>query len=272
MHCLDEAATIDQQMIGQIFSISSEPQRLVYLQELQGNYDLFLSCMLRFRHSHVAGIHKSLDLILKRKAIGAEALGVQRDTVLGERYPNLKQLLETLTTLRMQVAQKTLAGPGSEDLETHQRILAEWNTRKERLEAELVRQIPEMNMEAQLRAADHQAVARALPPGTSLIEFVRFEVFDFEAIPARDALHWGPAHYLAFVLPAGEPNQAHMIDLGETALIDRMIAAFRTSITGEAEQGDQQNLTAPVLDASQVSVRSDRSILRSAIVEVTRHL
>jgi hypothetical protein len=72
--------------------------------------------MLRCRHSHVAGIHKSLDLVLKRKAIGAEALGVQRDTVLGERYPNLKQLLKTLTALRMQVAQKTLAGESMEML------------------------------------------------------------------------------------------------------------------------------------------------------------
>jgi hypothetical protein len=120
-------------------------------------------------------------------------------------------------------------------LQTHQQLLAEWNTRKEKLESKLARQVPEMNLAQKLRAVDRQVVALALPEGATLIEFVRFEVFDFKAVPARGKLQWKPARYLAFVLPAREPDNVQMIDLGEAEPIDRMIATFRSAITGEAE-------------------------------------
>jgi tetratricopeptide (TPR) repeat protein len=240
----DQAAAIDDRMIGQVFSIGSESHRMAYLRSIQRNLDAVLSLIAQYLCDSPAAVHAALDLVLRRKAVGAEALAAQRDAVLGGRYAALRPKLEELTALRRQVAQKALAGPGPEGLEAHRELLVEWNGRKERLEAELARQIPEMNLEHQLRAAGRQAVAVLLPEGSALVEFVRFGVFDFEAVPARGERQWRPARYLAFVLPAGQPEQVKMLDLGEAAPIDRLLGRYRAWITGEAESRGTRDLGA----------------------------
>jgi CHAT domain-containing protein len=120
---------------------------------------------------------------------------------------------------------------------------------KERLEAELARQIPEMNLERKLRAADRRAVALGLPEGIVLVEFVRLHVFDFRAVaePRGETQwdppqRWRPARYLSFILPGGEPDQVQMIDLGEAEPIDRLITDFRVGIIGEGAEDMDRNM------------------------------
>ena len=231
---MDQAITIDNGILGQVFSISSELQRASYLGTLRPSLERFLSLVLQSQTPQAK--RKALDQVLRHKGVGAEALAIQRDAVLGGRYPELEPQLRELTTWRRQIAQKTLAGPGPEGLEAHKRLLEEWRQKKEQLEAELARQIPEMNLEKRLEEVNHQVVAMALPEGSTLVEFVRFNVFDFTAIPARGEKQWKPARYVAFVLPAGEPEAVEIVHLGEAEGIDRMIATFRQSIVGREEE------------------------------------
>ena len=232
---MEQAASIDDLMIGQVFSIGSEGQRTAYLKKVRWKLELFISLVSQHLSSSQAAINSAIELVLRRKAIGAEALAAQRDAVLGGRYPELEPELKDLINLRMQIAQKTLAGPGQEGLAEHQKTLSIWNKQKENLEAELVRQIPEMNMEQKLKQIDRQAIASTLPEGAALIEFVHFDVFDFKAVPAKGESKWKPARYLAFVILAGEPDNVQMIDLGEARFTDKRIARFRDSVTGGPE-------------------------------------
>ncbi len=267
MPLLEQVAAIHDRWIGQVFSISSESQRMAFLKTIQGDIDVFLCLVSQFFCRSTEAARTALELVLRRKAIGAEALAAQRDAVLAGRYPALEPALRQWASLRMQIAQKTLAGPGPAGLQAHQQRLTQWTSQKDSLEAELSRQIPEMNLEQTLRAADRRAVALALPEGVSLVEFVRFDVFDFKAVPARGERHWQPARYLAFVLPAGKPDSVQMLDLGEAEPIDRLIADFREGITGEAQAGTDRNLvkrrTEPVL-----TTREDPgSRLRAAVFD-----
>ena len=82
---------------------------------------------------------------------------------------------------RDEAARKRLAGPGPEGRSAHEQQLAAWEQEREAIEAELAREIPEMNLEQKLRAADRRAVARALPERVALVEFVRFDECDFHA-------------------------------------------------------------------------------------------
>ena len=237
-----QAADIDDRMIGQVFSIGSESQRTAFLTTIEVNFDVFLSLVWHEFPNSAEAVRPVLDLVLRRKAVGAEAMAVQRDAVLGGKYPHLGPQLGRWAALRMQIAQKTLTGAGPEGLAAHQQQLAEWNRQKEELEVELARRIPEMNLAQRLQAADRRAVALGLPEGVGLVEFVRFDVFDFWAIARkksdtlwRSPRRWKPARYLAFVLSAGEPDSVQMIDLGDAAGIDRLIAEFRSEITGQGE-------------------------------------
>jgi CHAT domain-containing protein len=242
MALMQRAAGIDTAMLRQCLSIGSESQRMLYLQTLQRNFYSFLSLVLQdFSRSPLA-IQAAFDIVLQRKAIGAEVLAAQRDAVLGGRYPHLQPQLRALIALRMQIAQKTLAGPGPEGVQTHQQLLAQWHAQREQLEVELVHQIPEMNLAQQLQVVNQQAVAQALPAEGVLVEFVRFDVLNFQAVPARGELRWQAARYLAFLLPAGDQDNVQIIDLGDAEHIDQKIAAFRRRITG----GDRHLLPSPI--------------------------
>ena len=226
-----EAATIDRQMIGQVFSLASERQRLGYLRHLTRLYNLFLSLVSRHLTGRPEAITAACDLVLQRKGLSAEALAVQRDEILQGHYPALQADLRRLTALREQIAQQTLAGPGEEAVEIYQARLNKWVEEKETLEAELAAKIPEMDLAQKLRQADHGAVAAALPSGSTLVEFVRFDSFDFAATTGQPA-----AGYLAFVIPAGRPEALRLVDLGDAGEIDALIGDFRTTITGEVER------------------------------------
>ena len=97
-------------MIGQIFSIASERQRMAFLKFIRGHLHIYLSLVLRYFYSSPETINSTLDLVLLRKAIGAEALAAQREAVLSGKYPKLESKLRELKMLHMQIGQQTLAG------------------------------------------------------------------------------------------------------------------------------------------------------------------
>ena len=264
-----EAATIADRMIGQIFGMGTERQRASYLASHPREHFRCLSLVLdRLPHSREA-VHAAFDLVLRHKALRAEAQAVKRDAVLGGRYPHLAPGFQELKALRIRIARKTLAGPGTDRAQEHHRQLAAWSARQDELERELARQIPEMNLEQALRAADRRAVALALSEGVTLVEFVPFPVENFKAVFARGELPWKPDRYVAFVLPAGAPDEIRMLDLGEAEPIDRMIADFRAGITGDSVRAVRNMVKqppAPVSEASDPAGQSLRAALFDALV------
>jgi CHAT domain-containing protein/tetratricopeptide (TPR) repeat protein len=261
------AALTDDRMIGQVFSIGSERQRTAFINTVQANMATFLSLVWQHLVDAPYAVCAALDLVLRRKAIGAEAMAAQRDALFSGKYTALVPQLREWTALRGQIALKTLAGSGQEGRAAHQRVLAQWEEQKERLERDLARRIPETNLEQKLRTVDRRAVAMALPAGVALIEFVRFDVLDFQAVPARGEPRWKAARYLAFVLAAGEPDDVKMIDLGEAEPIDRMIANFRASLTGESDRHSGRDVIKCGVKAVPVSPSDTALSLRAAVFD-----
>ena len=72
-----------------------------------------------------------------------------------------------------------------------------------------------------------------LPDGAVLIEFLRFHVYQFGAVPSRGESRWGPPRYLAFVLPSAPTNEVMMYDLGLAETIDGLVSEFRSSLTSD---------------------------------------
>ncbi len=97
--------------------------------------------------------------------------------------------------------------------------------RHNNLQKQLAAQVPEIQLSDQ--NFDCEAIVAALPPNSILVEFVRFDVFDFQAISANGETQWHPARYLAFILTAGKLDTVQMVDLGAADTIDRLIQAFR---------------------------------------------
>lgn len=226
--------SINDLIIGQVFSVGSETQRMAYLQTIQKDMFLFLTYALQQNQSDV--VELALNLALRRKSLGAEGVATQRDIILRGPYPELEPQLRQINILRKQIAEKTLSGPGREGLEYHQQLIAEWRGQQNALEEKLASQIPEMNLTKKLNTVTWQAISNALPKHSALVEFVRFDVYSFNTIRSKSDSPWQPARYLAFVIHANELEKITMIDLGEAEYIEHMIAEFRETI-GKGHRG-----------------------------------
>ena len=229
---MQDAANIEDKILGQIFSISSDTQRLSYLQQNYYQLELFLSLVSQYFPDTPDVVRAAFDRLLRRKALSAEAATIQRTAILSDRYSHLAPQLQELQQLNQQISALIFAVPSSaEQLATYKAQLAKLSAQKDQLEGNLSRQIPEMNLQKQLENANCHAIASALPEGSTLVEFARFHVCNFKAIRANGDPKWQPARYLAFILPANQPDRVQMLDLGEAEPIDRLIREFRKSIS-----------------------------------------
>ena len=216
LELMQEAAAIGNHLISQAFAASSERDRLAYLQLFRKNFEAFLSLVSKHLHDSPQAKQAALDLVLQRKALTAAALAALNQAIYSGRYPHLTQELKKLRELSDQIIHFTFAQPQPDRIP---QLQAEHN----KLQQQLASQVPEIQLQEQ--PINCRTVALELPTGSTLIEFVCFKVFDFHATSKES--QWQPARYLAFILPAGQPDQVQMIDLGEAEPIDQLIQDFR---------------------------------------------
>jgi CHAT domain-containing protein/tetratricopeptide (TPR) repeat protein len=222
-----EVIAIDDRLIANVFPIASENQRLAYVASLQWNLEGILSLICRYFHNSSSVVSEGLDIVLRRKGVVAESMAARRDDLLSGRYPMLEPKMREWRSLRMKLAEETLAGPGRDGVETHRKRLEQLEDDADRLEAELASEMPEMSLEHRLRAADRQHVAQAMTEGSVLVEFVRFAVRDSGGASRSE----GSTHYAAFVMEAGRADEVRIVDLGETKPIDDLVLEFREAIS-----------------------------------------
>jgi len=135
--------------------------------------------------------------------------------------------------------------------------------RQEELEKQLYRLLPQL----QPRVVEVQQVAAALPAGSALIEFQRYDPHDGRKPPDQ---RWGEARYLVLVL---KPDGAITpIDLGPAQPIDASIQAALAA--SEQKQADALELWAQVgrsvLDPLAGSTRGVNSLFLSPDGELNR--
>ena len=269
MTLLEMASPIYDRMAAEVFSVTSEAQRAVYFSQIQNHSAIVISLVVGYLADRPESVRSALDIVLRRKGIGFESLSVQRDAILRRRNPSLRDRLRELSNLRTQIARAWFRGPGPEGLDTHRSQLADWEARKEALEAELAEQIPEIRLDCRVRQVNRHDIASALPDSSVLVEFLNYRVFDFHAAISGSG-RWGTGRYAAFILPACEPDGVRMLDLGESNDIDQLIAGFRAGLTKIDEQAfGTSDRAVELLDASweEVPTSQDDSSLAHTLVD-----
>lgn len=225
-----QATQLQDLTISQIFATSCENDRLAYLQAIRWNFDLFLSLVYGTLSHSAEAVQAALDVVLRRKALTATALATQNRVLHSERYPHLTSEFQQLRSLSDQVVYLTFSPPKPNQLTTYQQNLAQLQVQYDELERKLASQVPDIQLQQQLKTADRSAVVLELSDGTTMVEFVLFVVFDFKAVRSRGEVRWQPERYLAFVFPAKQPDSVQMIDLGSAANIHHLIQEFRESV------------------------------------------
>lgn len=267
LELMKQAVAISDKLISQVFSIGSESQRMAFLKILDSELNGFISLVFQYLANSRSAVQAAFDQVLRRKALGAEAISEQREAVLRGRYPHLEPKLRRIATLRSQIARTLLARTDRADSEARRDQIAEWMREKEEIEADLAHQIPEMSLQERLKRVSCSLIASILPEDSAIVEFVRLNVFDFQAVAARGEPLWRPARYLAFVLLSGQPDQVEMIDLTEAGPIDLMVAIYRSLITGERIRQDVRHLLPVGEVSSQFTISQAGTVLREMIFD-----
>lgn len=208
-------------------AISSGQEALEAVQQSEAHLHIFVSLLIQDFSRSLPHVQRAADILFRRKALGLEAGIAQREDLLSGRHPELNDAIRTWTALRMDVARRALALPGGEGAGASRQDLRALEDQLENLERDLTRSAPELLVEQRLRAVNHEMVAGRLPEGSILVEYFRLRVFDFFA---GGTSPWGPARYIAIVLPAQAPDRIQVVDLGPADEIDRLVDTFRLTL------------------------------------------
>jgi len=263
LQLMQEMLAIEEKLILQIFSFASEQHRLAYTFSLLPHYYSYLSLVFQYFANSTGVVQSALDLVLRRQAVNLDLLGAQREAIFSHRYPQLDSKLKDLIALSAQIAQKTLAGAGAEGTEAHQQRLAEWNIRKEHLETELAREIPEIHLQQRLKDVNRHTLAQTLPPGSALVVYTLYPEIPWKTINEKNSELEG--YYLVFILLAGMPDKVEFIHLGEANAINQLVRSFRASLTGASESPDTRQLV--LLERNEPSAISNGVNLRTVIFD-----
>jgi CHAT domain-containing protein len=246
LNLLHAATRIRDDNLVEFFSVSSERDRLAFVNIMRGELNAILS-LTAVATTTPKKLRAALDVVLRRKAIVAEASVMQKLEFSWRRDSILKSKMDELNRVRGKIAQETVAGPEDEDVCAHRITLDSWQRERDELEVELAAQVPRVKLEWQLRATTAASVASTLPDGSALVEFIRYEHVSFSAdsLPRKSDGQVGAEQYLAFVLFAGDSHRIETIALGEAARIDSLITQFRNALANSddevvlAKSGDQ---------------------------------
>ena len=130
--------------------------------------------------------------------------------------------------------------PGPQGREAYRNKIAKLEAHESELEARLIALSQAFARQKIVSRADSEKVAQGLPQGSVLVDFAKIRPFDFQAHGKKS--QWGPACYLAFVLPAGAPDQAGLLNLGEAEPIDQAVADLKEALADTQDAQGQQVL------------------------------
>ena len=163
---------------------------------------------------------QALDIWLARKGIILDArMQFRRKMVASDNY-KANRVFKELSKVRAELSYLGTTGQGAANNKRMNSLIQ----KKGELEDKLAH-LSQSFAKGQARTkADTAAVADALPAGTALVDIARIDKADFEN------MRWNPAHYLAFVLPAGQPDKVKLVDLGMADAIDALVTHYRDAV------------------------------------------
>ncbi|WP_199246527.1 tetratricopeptide repeat protein [[Phormidium] sp. ETS-05] len=271
LELMKQATEVEDKIISLVFGFSSERDRLAHLERNRDTFYTLLSLVLNHLQDSPTAVQTALDVVFKRKALSAAAQAAFSEAIHSGRYPHLMPQFQQLRSLSDQIIKIYHSQPEPGQLAAmSDRLIQLQGEYDHQLERQLAAQVPEIQLQQQL--ASRQAVALELPAGSTLVEFVWFRVYDFTA-PIGGK--WQPASYVAFVLPAQQPDAVQMIDLGAAEPIDKLIKVFRqsASLNGDNFLGNRLNMWGEEAETASPFLQYDATTgvpLRPAIFDPIR--
>jgi tetratricopeptide (TPR) repeat protein/CHAT domain-containing protein len=186
----------------------------------------------------------SAGWVANGKAVAQEALSQQ---ILLSRESDSKEMTSrkgSLASVRSDLGRLSQAMPSPEQATEYRVKIVSLQQEERRLISEIGGQIAMLSREEPWIEID--AVRAMIPVASVLIDIARFDILDFKARPTEK--QWLPARYAAWIVPPENAGDITIVDLGDAAEIDNLVADYRRSIESrEPEIPAAKELAARVL-------------------------
>jgi CHAT domain-containing protein/tetratricopeptide (TPR) repeat protein len=210
----------------------SERQQLTMVRELRAALDGYLS-LSRQNPSSAGDVYR---FVLAWKG---SVFARQRATRLARRFaersgrPEVINLIKDLEDTAGRLATLALSTPDPGRRADWRRRVAELTERKEKLESELMRAIPDYRERLSQSLVDPDRLRTTLPPDTALVDLLEYE--DFSLPPGRRGALRKERRLVAFIVRSDRP--VSRLELGAAAPIDGMVAEWEAVLRRRADLG-----------------------------------
>ncbi|MFC1576625.1 tetratricopeptide repeat protein [Candidatus Omnitrophota bacterium] len=216
---LRRSLAIDDRLIQNIFSIASEKQKLLFIQKSSLTYMYALSLIHQKFAKDQDALRIGLDLVLSRKGVVFDAQARQHEAIARAIDPEAKRLWDKLTEYRAALAKLLQSKPEELSVETYRVKIDFLQKEIEELESELSSMSALVREEVKQRKVTAKNVAKRLPKGSVLAEFVKIDDYDW-----KDSAKPPISRYLVFILH--KDNRIELVDLGEADKLEKDLQAI----------------------------------------------
>ncbi|MFH1277199.1 MAG: CHAT domain-containing tetratricopeptide repeat protein [Candidatus Eisenbacteria bacterium] len=257
MEKAEEAERLGRQHFRLVLQGATEREALHYSGERVSGTDIVLTAAAR--SDSPADWERAWDLVIRSRAAIIEEIAARRRFLASTIDSNIVELAHELESASNRLAYLAVRGRGSESLETYRALLENARREKEGAERNLAGASRQFEAQESVRNAGEPEVLAALPPGSALVAWVRFERMERPAGKGEGASAppaAGNPAYGAFVVDRGEPP-IRFVSLGDAGRIDSLVAQWHENAgTGVRTRGR---------DAADASYRESGEALRRAV-------
>jgi CHAT domain-containing protein/tetratricopeptide (TPR) repeat protein len=216
----------------------SERQALAYEGIRASGLDLALS--LAAGATTPVARSQVFDAVIHSRALVFDELAARHRSAYGSGDPEVKQLVDQLSSARAQLATLVFRGAGDLTPDAYRKLLDDVRANKEKAERMLAEKSIVFRRDQARAQLGLKEITAGLPEGTALVAFVRYARRDLQKTGPSKAAPEAVPSYAVFVLHAGKSNP-EFVPLGTANEIERLLAAWRSDI---ARQADATNISA----------------------------
>lgn len=230
-----QAQKITNQQIANVFTIMSERQRLQFSEQQKGNYWATLSLVHR-KFTDQQALRSALALVIARKGVVFDAQARQQEAIAQSLDGDTAKLWVELNQQRGILAHLLQNKPAKMPSKTYKRKIKALYNSVETLETQLAGKSALVAEQLRQRNVTSTQLAKALPRGAVLAEFVRIRDRDWKKDKWKTT-----SRYLAFVL--NRKGTVQLIDLGDADTLDTQVQTA-LNMLGDVKQKSGKQLTA----------------------------
>ncbi|MBX3414660.1 MAG: CHAT domain-containing protein [Pirellulales bacterium] len=249
---LEESISLDQRQLEGIAAFASEPSLREFLRSIGYKYDRLMA-LAATRPDDPAMTRAALTWTLRRKSVILDTLCEYRAAESVFRHdPRIAGQLDQVKQLRQQATDLALSPPPGMTLDEVSKKQLALRDQARDIEENIREELNRRRLHQEKTEVTIQSVRASLPPGSALVEYIRFPTYVYQGPSANRELG---DHYGAFVIAPGSTD-AQFVDLGPAEAIDEAVSRMRQSIE----------------DAPRELQLSSEADLEADYAEVGRHL